>query len=114
MILRPRNVAGRTIGIGWRRKNPLEHFDELGHFHFEPGFFGQLARHALLERLADLEHAAGDGPLPLERWAGAADQQGARVVDQHSTHADYGSFRVFSFERHCNFGRFPPGPLRVI
>ena len=58
---------------------PRIHADERGRINIEPDFFEGLAARAFLYRLADLEEAAGEGPIsgarldrpPLEQYAAA-------------------------------------------
>ena len=78
MVLGPGGVARRAVRVRRSGKNSLEHFNEFDDAHFEPGFFGKLARDALLERFSHFQQAAGDGPFALERRGRRAGSDRAR------------------------------------
>src|SRR5436309_1590237 len=86
-------------GIGG--KNPLEDLDHLEHAHREPGLFAKLARATLHKRFAQLERASRNRPLAAQRFAAAADQQRAPVLDHDAADADYRTLRKFPRRRHC-------------
>ncbi len=85
------------IGV---RENALENLNELKDAYIERSFFAQLAANSLDQGFAELEGAAGNGPLALERLTAAADEQHAALEDDHATHADYGVIRKFALASH--------------
>ena len=70
--------------------NPVDELNQLERLDLKAGLFHHFARHAGGEGFAQLEMAAGKGPMALERLAAAADQQHAAVLHNHGANADQG------------------------
>src|SRR6266566_4840462 len=87
-------------GIGG--KNPLEDLDHLEHAHRQAGLFSKLARAALHKRFPQLERASRNRPLAAQRFAAAADQQRAAVLDHDAADADYRTLRKFPRRWHSD------------
>ena len=70
--------------------NAVEKLDQFDGLDVEAGFFADLANDAGCEGLADLEHAAGEGPMTFEGLGAAANQEHAGVLDDDCADADEG------------------------
>ena len=66
-------------------------------FNVEPGLFQHLAADAVAKFLAELQHAAGNGPLALERLGRAAHQQHTVPINDHRANSDDGLFGIIRF-----------------
>ena len=84
--------------------NAVEELDEFDGLDVEAGFLADLAHDACDERLADFEHAAGEGPVAFEGLAAAADEQDAALVDDDGADADEGREGNSRSTLHCIFG----------
>jgi hypothetical protein len=78
------------------RKDPVKHFNELKHAHNEACFFKQLTRYALLQRFSELQCPSRNGPLAAERFATAANQQRAPIVNDYASNTDYWTLGIFA------------------
>jgi hypothetical protein len=63
----------------------------------ESGLFAGLADGGLADQFADFEDASGNGPMILEGWAGAPDQEDASVLDDDGADADERDFGELAF-----------------
>lgn len=94
----------RTIHLcRWRpsvRKYPVKHFNKLEHTHFNPCFFEQLARHALLERFSKFQRPSGNGPFATKRLTAAADKQCAAILNNYTADTDDGTLGKFAGGSH--------------
>jgi hypothetical protein len=81
-------------------KYPVKYFDDFQHSHLKPGFLQQLARYALLQRLAELQRPSGDRPLTLQGFTSAFDQQRSAVFYDYAAHANHWPLRIFSGRGH--------------
>src|SRR5580658_6789042 len=92
--------AGVSLSTGKRcavlRKDPVKNFNELKHADNETCFLKQLTRYPFLQRLPELQRPSRNGPLAAERFAAAANQQRAPIVNDYAANADYRTLRVFA------------------
>jgi hypothetical protein len=77
--------------------NAIEEFDEFDGLDGEAGLFLDFADDGLVKRFADVDEAAGDGPVAAERLCAAADEQDAAGMDDDGADADERGFREFSW-----------------
>jgi hypothetical protein len=82
------------------RKYPVKDFNEVEDAHLKASFFAQFARNALLERFPELQCPAWYRPFAAERFAAAANQQSAAVVDDHAADTDDGALGIFAAGGH--------------
>ena len=80
---------------------------------FQAGLFLQLAPHAFRQVLTEFEHAAGNGPLALQRLAAAANQESPPTVDNDSADADDGTIWIFAPHLFARKTGKPPHPART-
>jgi hypothetical protein len=66
-------------------------------FNVEAGFFLELAAHARLQRLAQLQHSARQGPLALQRLSPAANEQHPLAMNDYATYTYQGMIRELAF-----------------
>lgn len=76
---------------GMVANDPVENFQQTQHANAKAGFLEQFALHAFGERFANLQDAAGNGPIPLERRRASANEQGAPAYYHHAAHAHDGA-----------------------
>jgi len=84
----------------WFIEDALEHFNQFDYADPQASLFFQFAARALFECFAGFERAAGNRPMAFERFAAAADEQGASLLDDHAADSDHGALRIFSAARH--------------
>ena len=78
-------VFGASVCVA---PDAVEHFDDGTHHDVERRLLTHLARERGLQRLAELDNAAGQAPLALERLVPALDQQHAIAVENHGADGD--------------------------
>src|SRR5260370_7137735 len=74
--------------------NSVEDFDQLDHAYRETGLFQQFARHAFLQRLAQLQRSSWYRPFSKQRLAAASNQQRASLVDNYTAYTNQRSFWI--------------------
>jgi hypothetical protein len=82
------------------RKYPVKDFNELEDAHLKTSFFVQFACNALLKRFPELQCPSWYRPFAAERFAAAANQQSAAVVDDHAADTDDGALGIFAAGGH--------------
>src|ERR1039458_3318516 len=87
-------VLGTSLLIPEDAVKDIQH---VARFDLEPGLFQYLAAYTLAKLLAELQHAAGNGPLSFERLGCAAHQQHAVPTDDHCANSDDGPFGIVAF-----------------
>ena len=71
-----------------RTLDPIQDLDDGPRLDLEAGLFADFARHGLAERFADLDHAARQAPLALQRRLSALDEEHPIAVDDDRANAD--------------------------
>src|SRR5260370_32194804 len=82
--------------------NPVEHLDQLEDTNLDSRFFQQFASDAFFQTLANLQHAARDGPFAAQRFAAATYQQRAALIDNNAPDANHRLSGVLSGRCHSN------------
>src|SRR5580693_8116237 len=77
----------------------IEGINQIQDAHFQAGLFQQLAGYTVLQRFAEFQRSAGDGPLPQKRLGTAPNQENTVVFDDHSTNTN--DRTIWIFTRHC-------------
>src|SRR5258707_9786063 len=90
--------------------NSVEDFDKLDHAYRETGLFQQFARHAFLQRLAQLQRSPWYRPFSKQRLAAASNQQRASLVDNYAAYANQRSFWILP--RRCHLSAVYPASSR--
>src|SRR5579863_5693221 len=68
----------------------VEQFDEFDRLDDKPGFLQGFAGHSLTEGFAEVDKAAGNGPLAAGGLGAALDKEDAIVLDDDGAHSDQG------------------------
>src|SRR5882757_8917585 len=68
----------------------VEHFGLIQYANFDSRFFQQFTGYTFLQTLSKLQCAARNRPFTEQRFAAAADQQCAALIDNHAPDANYG------------------------
>src|SRR6266851_3939735 len=75
-------------------------FGQLDHAYRDTGLFQQFARHAFLQRLAQLQRSPWYRPFSKQRLAAASNQQRASLVDNYAAYTNQRSFWILP--RRCH------------
>jgi len=74
----------------------VKNFDQIQDTYLQTCFFQQFTGNPLLQRLAEFQRAAGNGPATFQGLAAAANQEGAAVFDNDTANADDRAIGIFS------------------
>src|SRR6266481_3123093 len=112
-IMESRTLLPLVRPCGALHVNSVEDFDQLDHAYRETGLFQQFARHAFLQRLAQLQRSSWYRPFPKQRLAAASNQQRASLVDNYAAYANQRSFWILP--RRCHLSAVYPfsGGLQI-
>lgn len=100
-------VVAHAAGIVAR--DAVKGFDGVDDVDNQAGFFEDFATDGLLEGFAQLDRAARERPLALQRFLAAPDEENLVIavrtfLDDNRANAGDGGFRVFPFHRHQSTG----------
>ncbi len=89
-------ILRAALAIG---KDAVKDVEHLARLNDESSLLQHLTADAILESLAEFQHATGNGPLALEGLGGAAHQQNSVAVHDDSANANNGLFGIDAL--HC-------------
>src|SRR5208282_4215309 len=84
-------VARASVVFSRLAEDAFKDLDQFEDADAQAGFLFEFAAGAFFERLAGFESAARDGPLAFERFAAAADEERASVLDDDAADAHDGA-----------------------
>src|ERR1700751_4637351 len=106
--MKSRRLLSFFRASGALQVDSIEYLYQFDNPHDDAGLFQQLPRHALLERLAQLQHPSWDRPLPKQGLTAAPNEHSATLIDNDAPHTDHWTLRILP--RRCHLEAIPSFP----